>query len=283
MGRVEGKVVFITGAGQGQGRSHAIRLAEEGADIVATDICTDLPQINYIQASLEDLEETKAMVEAVGGRCVAAVADVRSRSQLQAAVDLGIEAFGQLDVVVANAGVITFHMDSLTISDELYDLILDVNLKGVWNTILTTAPEMIRSKNGGSIIITSSSAGIRGSYPFAHYVASKFGVVGLMKCFANELAKHRIRLNTIHPTGVASPGMGQDPTWSAIWNSMPELAAGGSNMLPDLDVPPGEESVRLSHMKEIEISNAVLWLASDEARYVTGVQLPVDAGNTNKP
>jgi SDR family mycofactocin-dependent oxidoreductase len=287
MGRVSGKVAFITGAGQGQGRSHAVRLAEEGADIIATDICRDVPEIRYGQASMEDLEETQNLVRKEGRRCEIYQADVRSLAEMRAAVAAGLEQLGHIDIVLANAGLITFHRSSLDISEELYDLIVDTDLKGVWNTVQATAPSMIEARRGGSMIFTSSAAGIRGQMPFAHYVAAKFGVVGLMKAFSNELARYRIRVNTVHPTAISSPGMGNtvnvDELAREVLETEPMFMMGATNTLPDLDLDYEVNAAAVPYLKEIEISNAILFLASDEARYITGVTLPVDAGNTTKP
>jgi SDR family mycofactocin-dependent oxidoreductase len=288
MGRVDGKVAFITGAGMGQGRSHAVRLAEEGADVVAVDIGRPydpeaFPQ--YRSATAEDLEETRRLVEKTGRSCVTVLADVRHRTTVQAAVDLGVETFGHIDVVCANAGVITFHERSWEIPDATYDLIVDTNLRGVWNTIVCTVPTMISARRGGSMIVTSSAAGIRGQFPYAHYVAAKHGVVGLMKAFSNELAPYRIRVNSIHPTGVDSEGMGREGGVHAgpIFAQNPMAMASGINTLPDLDGDPDAPWSPVPTLAPREISNAVLFLASDESRYITGVQLAVDAGNTNKP
>ncbi|WP_032368334.1 mycofactocin-coupled SDR family oxidoreductase [Rhodococcoides fascians] len=285
MSRVAGKVAFITGAGQGQGRAHAVRLAEEGADIIATDICTESvhPGITYRQATTDDLEETKRLVEKTGQRCVTAKADVRSLQELKDAAGKGISELGAIDVVVANAGIITFHKSSLDITAELYDLIVDINQKGVWNTIQATAPAMIEAKRGGSIILTSSAAGIRGQIPYAHYAAAKHAVVGMMKSFANEFGRYGIRVNTIHPTGVTSPGMGNDPVAAEIWQVEPLFALGAMNILPDLDQPITGDINPVPGISPEEISHSVLFLASDEARYVTGLEFKVDAGNLNKP
>lgn len=285
MDRLSGKVAFITGAGQGQGRSHAVRLAEEGANIVAVDLCEPSihPAISYVQATAEDLDETRRLVEEKGGKCVTAKADVRRFAELAAAAELALSTFGQIDIVVANAGIITFHRSSLEISEEIYDLIVDVNQKGVWNTIQATAPSMVAAKRGGSIIITSSAAGLRGQIPYAHYVASKHAVVGLAKAFSNELGRHGIRVNTIHPTGVASPGMGEDATAAEIHAVEPYFVLGAQNVLPDLDQPITGEINAIPRLACEEISNAVVFLASDEGRYITGTQLPVDAGSTSKP
>jgi SDR family mycofactocin-dependent oxidoreductase len=286
--RVEGKVALITGAGFGQGRSHAVRLAEEGADIVAVDLAAPYDAAGHPQyeaATAADLEETKALVEKTGRRCVAVAADVRDRVVLQEAVDAGLAEFGYIDVVCANAGLITFHANSLEIPEATYDLIVDTCLKGVWNTIQTTAPAMIKAKRGGSYILTSSAAGIRGQIGYAHYVAAKHGVVGLMRTFSNELAIHGIRVNTIHPTGVSSEGMGIGGGAAAgpLFEADARMQMNGLNTLPDLDAGPGAPFGPVPVVSPREISNAVLFLASDEARYITGVALPVDAGNTNKP
>ena len=237
------------------------------------------------RATAADLEETKSLVEKTGRRCVTAVADVRDRAALWAAADAGRAEFGHIDVVCANAGLITFHASSLDIPEETYDLIVDTCLKGVWNTIQATAPAMIAAGRGGSYILTSSAAGIRGQIGYAHYVAAKHGVVGLMRAFSNELAVHGIRVNSVHPTGVSSEGMGIGGGVAAgpLFAADPLMQLDALNMLPDLDAAPGAPYGPVPVVTPREISNAVLFLASDEARYITGVALPVDAGNTNKP
>jgi SDR family mycofactocin-dependent oxidoreductase len=283
MGRVQDKVVFITGAGIGQGRSHAVALATEGADIIAVDVCRQVSEkVRYAYATEADLEETRKLVENTGRRCVTYVADVRDGNALKEAAAQGVRELDRIDAVCANAGVATFHKDgSLSITDDLYELVVDTNLKGVWNTIQATAPHLIAA-GGGSIIITSSAAGIRGQVPYAHYVASKHGVVGLMKAFANELAPHRIRVNTIHPTGVLT-AMGGDPSAYECAEPQPLFVSGAANMLPDLDSPAEQPYSAVPILMAEEISKTVLFLVSDDARYITGVQLPVDAGNVNKP
>lgn len=284
MGRVENKVAFITGAGKGQGRAHAIRLAEEGADIIATDMCRPYPErVRYSAADADDLQETKLLVEKTGRRCVTAVADVRDREALQAAVDVGVAELGALDIVIANAGVLTFHDSSLEIDNDVFDLIVDTNLKGAWNTIQVTAPILKNARRGGSIVLISSAAGLRGQPHYAHYAAAKHGVVGLMRTFANELGEFGIRVNTIHPTGVNSPGMGQSSDLGDVYMASRYFPMAGLNMLPDLDQPLDGEYAPVPVLEMGEISSAVLFLASDEGRYITGVALPVDAGNTNKP
>ena len=283
MGRVQDKVVFITGAGGGQGRSRAVTLASEGADIVAVDVCRQVSEkVRYAYSTEADLEETRKLVENTGRRCLTVVADVRDGDAMKDAAAQAVREFDRIDAVLANAGVCTFHKEgSLSITEDIYDLIVDTNLKGVWNTIQATAPRLIDA-GGGSIVITSSAAGIRGQVPYAHYVAAKHGVVGLMKAFANELAPHRIRVNTIHPTGVLT-AMGGDPSAFECAEPQPLFIQGAANMLPDLDAPADQPYFPVPVLTAEEISKTVLFLLSDDARYITGVQLPVDAGNVNKP
>ncbi|WP_371658490.1 mycofactocin-coupled SDR family oxidoreductase [Streptomyces sp. NBC_00280] len=270
MGRVENKVALITGAARGQGRSHAVRLAEEGADIVVTDICHDISdELPYSLASKEQLEETAELVRATGRRCVAVQADVRSITEMRASVDAAHEEFGRLDVVVANAGVMSSG-SAWQLSEEAWDVVVDVNLKGAWNTARVALPGMIEAGNGGSIIMISSAAGIRGHVPYAHYVAAKHGVVGLMKALSNELGAHRIRVNTVHPTGVSGTGITVGVPIDELAAREPMFALAAMN-------------THAPCVEPRDVSNAVLFLASEEARYVTGLQFTVDAGSTNKP
>jgi (+)-trans-carveol dehydrogenase len=276
MGRVEGKVAFITGAARGQGRSHAVRLAEEGADIIAVDLCGQIDSVPYGMATPDDLAETAKLVEEQDRRIVAAQADVRDAGQLQAAVEEGLSQFGHIDIVSANAGIVSY-APAADMDEQTWQDMLDVNLTGVWRTCKAVIPSMIEAGRGGSIILTSSTAGLKGMANIAHYVSAKHGVVGLARTLANELAPHMIRVNTVHPTSVDTPMVGNEATFQLF--------------RPDLDNP------TLDDMKELmlqmnalpvafvdprDISNAVLWLASDEARYVTGVALPVDAGALQK-
>ena len=265
-GRVEGKVAFITGAARGQGRSHAIRLAEEGADIIAVDICRDYPTVGYALATEADLAETVKAVEALDRRIVATQADVRDFAALKAAVDDGVAQLGRLDIVCANAGICTVQSwDEVT--PAVWQDTLDTNLTGVWNTMTAAAPHLIAA-GGGSIICTSSTAGIKGLPFLGPYVAAKHGVVGICRSLANELAGHHIRVNTVHPAGVDTPMVTGLETIEPFVSRSPELGAIFTNGLPVEALDPRD------------VSNAVLWLASDEARYVTGAALTVDAGNT---
>ncbi|MFE7792761.1 mycofactocin-coupled SDR family oxidoreductase [Streptomyces sp. NPDC057460] len=270
MGRVDGKIALITGAARGQGRSHAVRLAQEGADVVITDVCHDISDaLPYPLATKAELEETAELVRATGRRCVAVEADVRHFAEMRSAVDAATAEFGRLDVVVANAGVMSSG-HAWELSEEAWDVVVDVNLKGAWNTVRAAAPGMIDAQAGGSIVITSSAAGIRGHVPYAHYVASKHGVVGLMKALSNELAPHRIRVNTVHPTGVSDTGITVGEPVEELAAREPLFALAAMNPLAP-------------YVEPRDVSNAVLFLASDEARYVTGLQFTVDAGSTNKP
>jgi SDR family mycofactocin-dependent oxidoreductase len=271
MARLSGHVALVTGAGRGQGRSHCIRLAEEGADIIAVDICASIGNgIPYEMATPAELEETATLVRATGQRCHARAADVRSIDDLRAAVDAGISELGALTTVVANAGVISSG-NSWELSEDEWNTVIAVNLTGVWNTTRATIPGLIEAGNGGSIVIISSAAGIRGHVPYAHYVASKHGGVGLMKALSNELAEYSIRVNSVHPTGVTDTGLSLSRPLEELAADEPLFGLGAMNTLPIDAVSPRD------------VSNAVLWLASDEARYVTGLQLTVDAGTTNKP
>lgn len=266
MGRVEGKVAVITGAARGQGRSHAVRLAEEGADIIAVDICDDIASVPYGMATRADLDETVKAVEALDRRIVARVADVRDAAALKGAVDAGVAELGRLDIVSANAGICTVQRWDEVTPDVWRDT-LDTNLTGVWHTCLATIPHLVAG-GGGSIVITSSTAGIKGLPFLAPYVAAKHGIVGLGRSLANELASQSIRVNTVHPTGVDTPMVEGLGGLEPILGKDPLLGPIFMNSLP----------IEMTQARDI--SNAVLWLASDEARYVTGLELTVDAGNT---
>ncbi|MET0198758.1 MAG: mycofactocin-coupled SDR family oxidoreductase [Rhodococcus fascians] len=269
MGLLEGKVGFITGAGHGQGRSHAVRMAQEGADVILSDLCAPVPQVQAPMATEDELAETARLVEKEGRRAVFGIADVRDRGALQAVADRGLAEFGHIDVVSANAGV-WIPRPFVEIDEDEYDAIVDISLKGAWNTCQVVVPTMIEQGTGGSIVITSSAGGLRGQAPYAHYVAAKHGVVGLMRALANELAKYDIRVNTVHPTGV-NTFMPLQPIVADVAASEPLFIQGAANML------------NVGAIEAEDVSNAVIWLMSSEARWITGVTLPVDAGNTNKP
>jgi SDR family mycofactocin-dependent oxidoreductase len=271
-GRVEGKVAFITGAARGQGRSHAVRLAEEGADIIAVDVCAPIGTVDkYPLATRSDLDETAAAVEALDRRVVARVADVRDASALSAALGEGVAELGGLDIVVANAGIASYGL-SWELTDEMWQDMLDVNLTGVWHTAKAAVPYLMQ-RGGGAMVFTSSIGGLKGIMHVAHYVSAKHGIVGLMRTMANELAPHHIRVNTVHPTNVDTRMIQNPGTWGMFAPDDPEptreKAMPGFLSLNALQVP---------WVDPVDIANAVLFLASDEARYITGVALPVDAG-----
>jgi SDR family mycofactocin-dependent oxidoreductase len=267
-GRLEGKVALISGAARGQGRSHAVRLAQEGADIIAFDVCRQLGTVPYPMATSEDLKETVRLIEDLDRRIVAREADVRELGAVQAVVDEGVGEFGRLDVVCANAGIAGFAENTWSMTEEQWDEMIAVNLTGVFKTVRAAAPKMIEAGNGGSIVITSSTAGIKGFPGTAHYVSAKHGVVGLMRTLANELAQYSIRVNTVHPTGVNTPMIHNEFMDQVL--SDPEVGVNLQNALP------------VDMIEAVDISNAIVWLSSDEARYVTGVMLPVDAGFLGK-
>ncbi len=277
MGRLDGKVAFITGAARGQGRSHAIRMAQEGADIIAVDISTQIETVPYGMATADDLAETVRQVEALDRRIVASEADVRDYDALSAAVDEGVAQLGRLDIVSANAGIFSSATaDELT--DTAWNDMIGVNLTGVWHTAKAAIPHL-RAAGGGSMILTSSTAGIKGFPNFVHYVAAKHGVVGIMRTLALELAPDFIRVNSVHPTSVDTDMIQNDALYALFAPDLPveertrETLGGRFQALNALPVP---------WVEPVDISNAVLWLASDESRYVTGIMLPVDAGSTQK-
>jgi len=276
MGQLDGKVAFITGAGRGQGRSHAVRLAEAGADIVAIDLCADIPEVSYPLATAADLAETAALVEKEGRRVLTRQADVRDFHQLRAVADEAMNELGRIDVVVANAGIAGMVMDfeDQDWLGQVWDAVVGVNLTGVWNTVRATAPAMIEAGRGGSIVLISSTAGLkglgaRGQIGNEGYSASKHGVVGLMRTFANSLAEHSIRVNTIHPTGVRT-AMIENEAMEQFLAAFPDAVSTLTNLLP------------VEVLDANDISDTVVFLASDAAKYITGVTLPVDAGFTAK-
>jgi SDR family mycofactocin-dependent oxidoreductase len=270
MGKLDGKVAFITGAARGQGRSHAIRLAQEGADIIAVDICAQIDSVPYPMATPDDLAETAKEVEALDRRIFTAQADVRDAAALKQAFEAGAAELGPVDIVLANAGIAPMALHE---RPNAWQDVVDVNLTGVYHTVETALPSMIERGQGGAIVLTSSTAGINGiggpSSGGLGYTAAKHGVVGLMRSYANNLAPHSIRVNSVHPTGVNTPMVVNDAMQEFLQHD-PSLGQAMSNALP---VP---------MVEAVDISNAIVWLVSDDARYVTGVTLPVDAGFTNK-
>lgn len=276
MGRFNGKVAFITGAARGQGRSHAVRLAQEGADIVAIDISHQIQTVHYDGASQADLGETVRLVEAEGSQIIARDADVRNQCELDDVVAAALKEFGHIDIVCANAGIISYGPTWELTEDQWQD-VMDVNLTGVWHTVKATIPAIISAGIGGSVTITSSGAGMKGFANCGHYSAAKHGVIGLMRTLAIELAPHFVRVNAILPSTVRTPMVINQDTFRRF---RPDLAE------PTLeDALPRFGSIHLMAtpmLEPLDVSDALLWLASDEARYVTGIALPVDAGTLIK-
>jgi SDR family mycofactocin-dependent oxidoreductase len=276
-GRVAGKVAFISGAARGQGRSHAVRLAQEGADIIAVDICGPIDNLAYPHSTPEDLAETADLVKGHNRRVVTAQVDVRDYDKLKAAVDSGVEQLGRLDIIVANGGVGTDGRRLHKIRENVWQDMIDINLSGVWHTVKAGVPHILSGGRGGSIVLTSSVGGRKAYQNTGHYVAAKHGVIGLMRSFAVELGQDMIRVNSVLPTQVSTTMVMNDNTYRLFRPDLPDPGpddfAPISAMMHTLPVP---------WVEAVDISNAVLFLASDESRYVTGVALPVDAGSLLK-
>lgn len=274
MGKLDGKVAFITGAARGQGRSHARLLASEGADIIALDVCHDLENLGYPMGTPSELEETVEMVEGLDRRIITAQADVRDYAAIEALVAVGYEQFGRIDIVVANAGIIHY-ATAWEMPEDMWDLQVDVMLKGVWNTCRAAIPGMIEAGRGGSIVITSSALGLQGEANTCAYSAAKGGCVTMAQALAKELAPHMIRVNTVHPTAVRTDINFKHHQARQLFR-------------PDLDHVADDEEfaaalqtmnlLPIPYVEVIDISNAVLFLASDDSRYVTGLRMAIDAG-----
>jgi (+)-trans-carveol dehydrogenase len=273
MPRVAKKVALITGAARGQGRSHATCLAAEGANILAVDICGQVDGVPYEMSSPDDLEQTARAVRELGREVVAAEADVRDYAALRHEIEQGVASLGQLDIVVVNAGICTF--DTLAeMSEETWQNVIDINLTGAWHTVKAAIPHL---HDGGSIVLISSVGGLKGLPVAGHYVAAKHGLVGLMRSLAHELGPRRIRVNSVHPTQVETDMLLNETTYRTF---RPDLADPGVE-----DFKPVSEAGMLlptPWVQAADVSAAVLFLASDESRFVTGVALPVDAGAVAK-
>ncbi|MDP7734158.1 mycofactocin-coupled SDR family oxidoreductase [Mycobacterium paragordonae] len=273
-GRLAGKVALITGAARGIGRAQAVRFAQEGADIVALDVCAPIETVVVPHSSPADLDETARLVREAGAKVHAEIVDVRDLATMAAAADRGAQRFGGLDVVCATAGITSRAM-AVDMDEKAWRIMLDVNLTGVWHTCRVGAPHLI-ARGAGAIILTNSIAGMRGLVGVAHYTAAKHGVVGLMRSLAHDLARHRVRVNCVHPTNVDTPLIQNDAVSSAF--------------RPDLDRSPtraefaeaarGMNLLAVPWVDPVDVANAALFLASDEARYITAATLPVDAGAT---
>jgi SDR family mycofactocin-dependent oxidoreductase len=274
--RVAGKVALVTGAARGMGRSHAVRLAEEGADIIAVDLCGPVASVSpeyYTAATEEDLAETVRLVEKLDSRIVARKADVRDADSLVAAVNEGVAELGRLDAVIANAGVVTFTDDTPGLDEQSWQDLIDVNLTGVWHTIKAATPHLLNTGKGGSITIISSLAGLKGVSNLGAYSASKHGLAGLAKVLASELGPKGIRVNTVHPNCIDTDMLRGEKIFKLF--------------RPDLDEPTFEDlaptlstlnAYGMGAIDPVQVSHAVLFLTSDEAACISGAQLPVDAG-----
>lgn len=270
--RLAGKVALVTGAARGQGRSHAVRFAEEGAAVVVLDHAAPIDTVPYPLATPEDLEETVRLAEKHGNGVLGVRADVRDLAALEAARNAALDRFGRIDVVLAHAGVGSFG-PAWELGEQQWQDVIDVNLTGTWKTVRAAVPSMIERGAGGSIILTSSVAGLVALPNLAHYTASKHGVTGLMRALAAELAPHRIRVNSLHTTTVDTPMIDNPPTLQAFAPGVPDPdRAAASEAMKGLNALP------VPWVEAVDASNAALWLASDEARYVTGTTLSVDAG-----
>ena len=276
IGRLAGKTAFITGAARGIGRAQAVRFAQEGANIIGIDICGPIESVRVPASTSGDLAETERLVTQAGGQIVTGIVDVRDVDALREAAERGAARFGGMDIVCATAGI-TSRALATEMTASTWRTMLDVNLTGVWNTCTATIPHLI-ARGSGSIVLVSSIAGLRGLLGVAHYTAAKHGVVGLMRSLAIELAPHDIRVNAVHPTNVDTPMIQNDVVSSAF--------------RPDLDRPPTREEfaaaatgmnmLAIPWVDPLDVANASLFLASDEARYITSVSLPVDAGATQR-
>lgn len=269
---LDGMVALITGAARGQGRSHAVRLASEGADIIALDICADIDTMDYPNATPADLQETVDQVQALGRRIVAVEVDVRDAAATRAAVDQGYEALGRIDIVLSNAGIVRLSEGPDDYA-QMWQEVVSTNLSGGFHVVTAAIPHLVSGGRGGSIVFTGSTAGVR---PTANlntaalaYTASKWGLVGICKQYAASLAEHSIRVNIVHPTGVAS-GMTMN---EAMGRLAAEAAAGGKNSIAEM-----QNALPIEILQPSDISDTIAFLVSDQAKWITGVSLPVDAG-----
>ncbi|MGC0367054.1 SDR family mycofactocin-dependent oxidoreductase [Rhodococcus sp. 27YEA15] len=274
MGQLDGKVALVTGAARGQGRAHAIKLAQEGARIIALDACTDISTVAYPLPSRVDLDRTESLVNEVGGEIITGVVDVRDLAGMKKFLVDSVGVFGRLDIVSANAGISTFS-PMLEMSEEVWQETIDVNLTGVWKTCKAAIPHILETGSGGSVIITSSSATSMISNNIGHYTASKHGLIGLMRVLAKEMAPHRIRVNTIHPTGVETPMIINDEVFRLF---RPDLADPNK---ADFDAAARSVSALDTPYLDVQdVSAAVVYLAADSGRYITGTTLMLDAGGS---
>jgi (+)-trans-carveol dehydrogenase len=276
MGRLDGRVAFVAGAARGQGRSHCLRLAQEGADIVAFDVCAAMPGVPYPASTPEDLAETARLVEALDRRIVTAEADVRDAATVAEVLDRGVAEFGRVDIVAAQVGISHLPMPLHEVPEDLWRVMLDVTMTGTWNTVRAAVPHLVAGGRGGAIVVTSSCAAIRGYPNVGHYVAAKHGLIGIVRTLSAELGPHGIRVTSIAPTNVATDMLLNQESYNLF---RPDTA-------PHTTRAEFEEAAKAMHalpipyIEPIDVSNALAFLVSDEARYITGITLPVDGGAT---
>jgi SDR family mycofactocin-dependent oxidoreductase len=283
MGLLKGKVAVVSGAARGQGRAHAVRLAREGADIIAMDICADLDTVHYPLATPQDLDETVAQIERLGRRVAATQTDVRDMAAVAAAIDSGVAELGRVDIVVANAGIAMYDAAE-TMSEQSWRDMIDTNLTGVWTVSRASLPHMIEGGRGGAIVLISSVAAHVGMLHLSHYSAAKSGVVGLMRALAVELAPHMIRVNTIHPTSVNTRMIINEATYELLVPGTGPSARDGAERAPAdvIEAFKGINAMPVAWAQPEDISEALIYLVADSGRYVSGTELSVDAGAAAK-
>jgi len=281
MGLLDGKVAVVSGAARGQGRTHAVRLAQEGADIIAMDICADIDTVHYPLASPEDLQETVAQVEELDRRVIATETDVRDGKAVTAAIDSGVAELGRLDIVIANAGIAMYDAAD-TMSEQSWQDMIGTNLTGVWHVCRASMPHMIEGGRGGAMVLTSSIAAHVGMLNLSHYSASKAGVVGLMQSLAVELGPHMIRVNTVHPTSVNTKMIINEATYDLLVPGAGPSAGAVDAPADVIEAFKGLNAMPVAWVEPDDISNAIIYLVSDSGRYVSGTQLNVDAGAAAK-
>jgi SDR family mycofactocin-dependent oxidoreductase len=283
MGLLDGKVAVVSGAARGQGRAHAVRLAQEGADLIVMDICGDIDTVHYPLATREDLDETVTQIERLGRRVTATETDVRDATAVAAAIDSGAQALGRLDIVVANAGIAMYDPAD-TMSERSWRDMIDTNLTGVWAVCRGSMPHVIAGGRGGAMVLISSVAAHVGMLHLSHYSAAKAGLVGLMRSLAVELAPHMIRVNTIHPTSVNTRMIINEATYDLLVPGTGPAARDGTASAPAsvVEAFKGINAMPVAWAEPEDISEAVMYLVADSGRYVSGTQLSVDAGSAAK-
>ncbi len=276
MGQFDGKVVLVTGVARGQGRSHAVRFAEEGASILGMDVAAPIGTPHYPPSTPDDLAETEKLIEKTGARCIIRQGDVRDQEAINKLVEDGLAEFGRIDILIPNAGIVTLG-PVWELTEDQWQEMVDINLTGVWRTLRAGIPALIDGGRGGSIVMTGSIAGIIGMPGLAHYAATKHGVNALVKSLANELAPYNIRVNSVNPTNVKTPMIINPGTYQTFRPDVPgatlEDAIPAFKSYNILDTP---------YIEPNDVSDSVLFLASEQAKWITGAMLPVDTGTVVK-